>query len=76
MGDWFRRLGGRVQRVWQIIVLFCVLRIVVGLGAVLLFDRDAIAWGPELTLIALGGVVVYVGVALAVRWWAPPRRPA
>lgn len=55
-------------------MLFCALRFVAGIAAIVLFDRDAIAWGPELTLIVAAMAVVYLGVALAVRWWSPPRR--
>ena len=70
----WRGFTGRVQRIFRLIVLFCVLRFAVGLGALLLFDRDAVAWGPELTVLVIAIVAVYVGVALAVRRWSPPHR--
>lgn len=62
------------RRVFQLVVLFCALRIAVGVGAILLFDRGAVAWGTELTAVVAAAVVVYVGVALAVRRYAA--RPA
>jgi len=70
----WRRFTSRARRAWRIVVLFCALRFVAGIAAIVLFDRDAIAWGPELTLIVAAMAVVYLGVALAVRWWSPPRR--
>ena len=69
----WRGFTGRVQRVFRLIVLFCVLRVVIGLAVLLLFNRDAIAWGPELTVLVIAIAAVYVGVALAVRRWSPPR---
>jgi hypothetical protein len=68
----WRGFTGRVQRVFRLIVLFCVLRFVVGLVVLLLFNRDAIAWGPELSVLVVAIVAVYVGVALIVRRWSPP----
>jgi hypothetical protein len=62
-----------IQRMWRLVLLFCVLRIVVGVASLLLFNRDAVAWGLELTLIVAAMLGVYVLVALAVRRWSPPR---
>ena len=74
MVDAWRRFTARLRRVWQLIVMFCVLRIIAGVAVIILFDRDAVAWGWELTGIVAAMLVVYVSVALAVRLWAPPRR--
>jgi hypothetical protein len=63
----------KVRRVFRLIVLFCVLRLAVGVAMIAIFDRDAIAWGPELTVIVVAALVIYVLVALAVRRWARPR---
>ena len=70
----WRSTVAKTQRLFRLVVLFLVLRFVVGFAAIALFDRNAIAFGPELTAIVLAMVVVYVLVALAVRWWSPPRR--
>ncbi len=66
----WRRLSRGVQRIFRLLVLFAVLRLALGV-AMLVFDRHAVAWGYEATLVVLAAVIVYVGVALAVR-----RRPA
>jgi hypothetical protein len=63
----WRNVVAKAQRLFRLIVLFCVLRFAVGIGAIVLFDRDAIAWGPELTVIVVGALAVYLLVALAVR---------
>lgn len=73
MRNAWRRSSARVQRLFRLVVLFCILRFVVGIGALLIFDRGAIAWGPELTAVIVAMVAVYVLVALAVRRWSPPR---
>lgn len=70
----WRRFAANIQRIFRLIVLFCVLRFIVGIAVILLFDRNAIAFGPALSLVVLAMIVVYLGVALAVRWWSPPRR--
>lgn len=74
MSNAWRRLVARVRRAWRIVVLFLVLRLGAGVAAIALLDRGAIAWGIELTAIVAAMLVVYVLVALAVRWWAPPHR--
>ncbi len=66
----------KTQRLFRLVVLFCVLRFVVGIGVLLFFDRGAVAWGPELTFVVVAMVAVYVLVALAVRRWSPPRAPS
>ena len=69
-------VASKTRRGFRLIVLYCILRFVVGIAAIAIFDRDAIAWGHELTMIVTTMVAVYVLVALAVRRYAPPRRPA
>jgi hypothetical protein len=64
--------GAKVQRLWRLLVLFLVLRLVV--GVIFIAWSGAVAWSMELTLIVAAAVLVYVLVALAVRRWAPPRR--
>jgi hypothetical protein len=67
------RVADIARRMFGIVVLFCVLRLAVGL-ALILFDDGAVAWGWQATVIVAGGLAVYVLVALAVRAYAPPRR--
>jgi len=70
----WRAFSSKIQRLFRLVVLFCVLRFVVGIAFLLVFDRGAIAWGLELTGVVVAMVAVYVLVALAVRRWSPPRR--
>ncbi len=74
MLDAWRGVAAKVRGLFRLVVLFCILRFVVGFAMIVLVDRNAIAFGPELTAIVAAMVVVYVGVALAVRRWSPPRR--
>lgn len=67
------RLSSKVRAAFQIIVLFAVLRLAAGLAMIVLFERDAVAWGGEVTLIVAAAVVVCLLVALAVRRYSPPR---
>ncbi|HYM14409.1 MAG TPA: hypothetical protein VEZ14_02495 [Dehalococcoidia bacterium] len=73
MMEAWRGLKGKARRVWRVVVLFCVLRFAVGVVALLFFQRDAIAVGPELTVLVAATLAVYLLVALAVRWWSPAR---
>ena len=63
-----------MQKIGRVIVLFAIARLLAGVAVIALFDRDAVAWGYEVTLIVLAAAVIYVGVALAVRRWSPGRR--
>lgn len=67
MFERWHRLRAQVRRIFHLVVLFCVLRFVVGFAMIAIFDRGAIAWGPELTLVIVAAVLVYGGVALIVR---------
>ncbi len=69
-----RRAFSMLQRVMEIILLFALVRIIVGVAMIALFNRDAVAWGIELTLIVALAFAVSIAVALAVRRWSPPRR--
>lgn len=73
MGNTWRRLTSGVRRLVSLLLLFAVLRIIVGVVAIALFERDAIAWGIELTLIVLAVFAACLLAALAVRRWSPRR---
>ena len=54
--------AAKLQRLFRLVVLFCILRFVVGIAAIAIFDRDAVPWGWHLTLsfgervsVSLGG---------------------
>ena len=66
----------KIQRLFRLVVLFCIMRFIVGIAFLLIFNRGAVAWGPELTAVVVAMVAVYVLVALAVRRWSPPRTNA
>lgn len=72
MRNVLRSASAKVQRLWRLLILFLLLRLIAGV-VVVAFD-DGFAWGIELTLITGAAVVIPVLVALAVRRWAPPRR--
>ncbi len=72
-GLW-QRIGVVARRIAGVVVLIAVVRIGAGLAVIALFDRDAVAWGPEVTAIVVAAVAVPVLVALAVRRWSPRRR--
>ena len=68
-----RRSTALFDRVLRIFLIFAVARIAAGIVTIAFFDRDAVAWGIELTMIIGVAVAVYVIVALCVRRWAPSR---
>jgi amino acid transporter len=68
----WQNFTSRIQRLFRLVVLFCILRFVVGIAVLLFFDRSAVAWGAELTLVVVAMLAVYLLVALAVRRWSPP----
>jgi hypothetical protein len=72
MRDALRSVQQRLRRLWRLLILFLVLRLVAGV-VMIAFD-GGIARSGELTVIVAVAVVVYGLVALAVRQWAPPRR--
>lgn len=67
----WRSFGSKVQRIFRLVVLFLVLRLLVGLAAIAVFDRDALEWGWEATGIVLTIVGVYAIVGVVVRRRAP-----
>jgi steroid 5-alpha reductase family enzyme len=71
----WQTLQSKIQRLFRLIILFCVLRFVVGFAAIAIFSRDSVAWSWELTAIVIAMVAVYASVALAVRHWSPPHHP-
>ncbi|MBI2724375.1 MAG: hypothetical protein HYX50_04860 [Chloroflexi bacterium] len=74
MRTWWHSLAERVRRIWRFIVLLVVLRLVVGIAAIVFFNREAVAWSPVLTALTVGALAVYVSVAFAVRWFSPAKR--
>ncbi len=66
----------KIRRIWRLVLLFCVLRFALGVAALLIFERDAVAFGPVLTILVVAALAIYVGVALAVRRYSPARRPS
>ena len=56
-----------IRRIFRIVVLFAVLRLLLGVAIIALFDRDAIAWGYAATLIVTSACVVCGGAALCLR---------
>lgn len=72
MRDALWSLSAKLQRLWRLLILFLVLRLIA--GAVLVAFDDGFAWGIELTLIVGAAIAIPVLVALAVRRWAPPHR--
>jgi hypothetical protein len=64
---WSAAVRSAARRAVEALLLFALLRLVVGIAVVALFSRDSVAWGWELTVIAVGAAAVYVAVALALR---------
>ena len=71
MREAWRSLGSRVQRIFRLFVLFLVLRLLAGLAAIVVFDREAIAWGWEATAVVLAMIIVYALVGAVLRRRAP-----
>lgn len=66
----YRRVGRGIRRIVEIALLFAALRLVLGLALLLIFDRAALAWGSETTVIVITAVAVYLAVGLSWRRWA------
>lgn len=62
----WHRLTEGVRRIFRVLVLFAVARLVFGIALIAVFDRGAVAWGREATLVVVAAVVVYGLVGLAV----------
>jgi hypothetical protein len=69
----WQRYQRLASRIFGILVLLAVVRIVTGLVLAAMAD-DVSAWGVPATIITVFVVVVCLLVGLAVRLWAPPRR--
>ena len=63
-----------IRKIVSFIVLFCIARLLVGVLAIAFLDRDAVAWGIEMTVVTAVAVAACVFAAVAVRRYAPPRR--
>ena len=66
MRTW-RNFTGKVRTAFRVLVLFLIVRFIVGLAMILFFDRGAVAWRPELTAVVVGALAVVLLVGLAVR---------
>ena len=66
----YRRVARLMRRSIEVALLFAIARLLFGLALILLFDREAIAWGYETTAIVVMAVAVYFAVGLSVRRWA------
>lgn len=69
-----RRIGAFAQTAVRWLVLLAIARIAAGVAIIALIDRDAVAWGYEVTLIVVAVFAACLLAALAVRRYAPPRR--
>ena len=67
------RTAESIRRIFRILVLFAVLRLILGVAIILLFDREAVAWGYEATLVVVASSVVCMAVGLSVKRWSPRR---
>ncbi len=63
----WRNLVAKTRMLFRLIVLFLIVRFIVGLTMIAFFDRGAVAWGPELTVVVVGALAVVLLVGLAVR---------
>ena len=67
MRSTWQRLTGGLRGILRVLVLFAMARVALGIALILVFDREAVAWGYEATLVVIAAFVVYVAVGLAVR---------
>jgi hypothetical protein len=63
----WRKLVMNLRRVMEVVLLFAMARLLVGVALITVFDRSAVAWGHEASVIALASVGVYLCVGVAVR---------
>ncbi|TAK67475.1 MAG: hypothetical protein EPO22_02895 [Dehalococcoidia bacterium] len=64
----WRNFAARVRTAFRFLALFLVVRVIVGVAVIVFFDRDAVAWGPELTIVVVGALAVVLLVGVAVRY--------
>ena len=67
--------AARVRTAFRFIALFLAVRVAVGVGIIIFWKRDTIAWGPELSAVVIGAVAVVLLVGLAVRYIDTHPRP-
>ena len=63
----WRNFASRVRTAFRFLALFLVVRVIAGVAIIVFFDRDAVAWGMELTVVIIGALAVVLLVGLAVR---------
>jgi hypothetical protein len=63
----WRGFSSRVRTAFRLLALFLAVRVAAGVGIIVFWKRDTVAWGPELTAVVLGALVVVLLVGLAVR---------
>ena len=64
----WRNFAARVRTAFRFLALFLVVRVIVGVAVIVFFDRDAVAWGPELTAVVVGAIAAVLLVGVAVRY--------
>lgn len=69
----WRSFVSKVQFVLSVLLAFAIARVLAGLIIIVFFQRDAVAWSAEITLLLAVAAVACAVAALAVRRWAPPR---
>ena len=69
----WRSLVSKAQFVVSVLLAFAIARVLAGLIIIAFFQRDAVAWSGELTLLFAVAALACALAALAVRRWAPPR---
>jgi hypothetical protein len=62
-----QRSKGLFESVVRFVVIFAIARIAVGVATIVFFDREAFAWGIEITILVAVAAIIYVLVALLVR---------
>jgi len=69
----WRSLVSKMRFAVSVLLVFAIARVIAGLIIITFFQRDAVAWSMELTLLFAAAAVACAVAALAVRRWAPPR---
>jgi hypothetical protein len=69
----WRSFMSKVQFLVSVLLAFAIARVLAGLIIIVFFQRDAVAWSMEITLLLAAAVVACALATLAVRRWAPPR---
>ncbi len=64
----WRNFAARVRTAFRFLALFLAIRVAVGVAIIVFWKRDTVAWGPELTAVVAGALVVVLLVGLAVRY--------